>query len=137
MAIKAERMASKTGIGFRHSNIESSSNYGNRPSQIQSTIPSTTTTTSSSKAGGSGVDKNKESQLVISNPYARPIENGNDGLTVDEAFQEEYELEYVEPVDGEAKQVTYVIQQTLCSPNVSDSSQRNKIFQTKCLVKEK
>nr|GEW28038.1 retrovirus-related Pol polyprotein from transposon TNT 1-94 [Tanacetum cinerariifolium] len=31
-------------------------------------------------------------------------------------FQEEDELEYVEPVDGEAKQVTYVVQQTLCSP---------------------
>ncbi|GKA79056.1 transposon ty3-I gag-pol polyprotein [Tanacetum coccineum] len=52
-------------------------------------------------------------------------------------FQEEDELEYVEPLDGEAEQVTYVIQWTLCSPKVSDSSQRNKIFQTKCLVKEK
>ncbi|GJV89048.1 putative nucleotidyltransferase, ribonuclease H [Tanacetum coccineum] len=52
-------------------------------------------------------------------------------------FQEEDELEYAEPLDGEAKQVTYVIQRTLCSPKVSDSSQRNKIFHTKCLVKEK
>ena len=33
------------------------------------------------------------------------------------------------------EQVTHVIQQTLCSPKVSDSSQC-KIFQTKCLVKE-
>ncbi|GJY18190.1 putative nucleotidyltransferase, ribonuclease H, partial [Tanacetum coccineum] len=53
------------------------------------------------------------------------------------AFQEEDELEYAEPLDEEADQVTYVVQQTLCSPKVSDSSQRNKIFQTKCLVKEK
>ncbi|GKB46713.1 transposon ty3-I gag-pol polyprotein [Tanacetum coccineum] len=161
MAMKAERMASKTGVGFRRSNMESSSNYGSRPNPIQSTIPSTTTTTSSSKASGSGGDKNKESQPVNSNPYARPtgakcfrcgkpghrsnvcpkrsiyysVESGNDGLTVD--FQEEDELEYAEPLDGEAEQVTYVIQRTLCSPKVSDSSQRNKIFQTKCLVKEK
>ncbi|GJY25285.1 transposon ty3-I gag-pol polyprotein [Tanacetum coccineum] len=52
-------------------------------------------------------------------------------------FQEEDELEYAEPLDGEAKQVTYVIQRTFCSPKVNGSSQRNKIFQTKCLVKEK
>ncbi|GJV13189.1 transposon ty3-I gag-pol polyprotein [Tanacetum coccineum] len=45
--------------------------------------------------------------------------------------------EYAEPLDGEAKQVTYIVQRTLCSPKVSGSSQRNKIFQTKCLVKEK
>ncbi|GJW00070.1 transposon ty3-I gag-pol polyprotein [Tanacetum coccineum] len=56
---------------------------------------------------------------------------------VADAFQEEYELQCVEPLDGEAEQVTYVVQRTLCSPKVSDSSQRNKIFQTKCLVKEK
>nr|GEY80211.1 ribonuclease H-like domain-containing protein [Tanacetum cinerariifolium] len=31
-------------------------------------------------------------------------------------FQEEDELEYVEPLDGEVKQVTYVVQRTLCSP---------------------
>ncbi|GKE21827.1 hypothetical protein Tco_1433339, partial [Tanacetum coccineum] len=62
MAIKAERMASKTGVGFRRSNIESSSNYESRPNPIQSTIPSTTITTLSSKASGSGGDKNKESQ---------------------------------------------------------------------------
>ncbi|GKC34620.1 RNA-directed DNA polymerase [Tanacetum coccineum] len=94
----------------RHSNMESSSNYGSRPNPIQSTIPSTTTTTSSSKASRSGGDKNKE---------------------------KEDELEYAEPLDREAEQVTYVIQHTLCSPKVSDSSQRNKIFQTKCLVKKK
>ncbi|GJZ08072.1 hypothetical protein Tco_0542355 [Tanacetum coccineum] len=56
---------------------------------------------------------------------------------VADAFQEEYELQCAEPLDGEAEQVTYVVQRTLCSPKVSDSSQRNKIFQTKCLVKEK
>ncbi|GJU52249.1 hypothetical protein Tco_1225963 [Tanacetum coccineum] len=56
---------------------------------------------------------------------------------VADTFQEEYELQCAESLDGEAEQVTYVVQQTLCSPKVSDSSQRNKIFQTKCLVKEK
>ncbi|GJT73641.1 transposon ty3-I gag-pol polyprotein [Tanacetum coccineum] len=136
MAMKAERMASKTGVGFRCSNMESSSNYGSRPNPIQSTIPSTTTTTSSSKASGSGMDKNKESQPVNSNPYARPTV-GIARLISDDVFQEEDELEYAEPLDGEAEQVTYVVQRTLCSPKVSDSSQGNKIFQTKCLVKEK
>ncbi|GJV57599.1 putative nucleotidyltransferase, ribonuclease H [Tanacetum coccineum] len=56
---------------------------------------------------------------------------------VADAFQEEYELQCGEPLDGEAEQVTFVVQRTLCSPKVSNSSQRNKIFQTKCLVKEK
>ncbi|GJT82494.1 transposon ty3-I gag-pol polyprotein [Tanacetum coccineum] len=56
---------------------------------------------------------------------------------VADAFQEECELQCAEPLDGEAEQVTYVVQRTLCSPKVSNSSQRNKIFQTKCLVKEK
>nr|GEU56475.1 Asp_protease_2 domain-containing protein [Tanacetum cinerariifolium] len=54
-----------------------------------------------------------------------------------DAFQEEDELECVEPVNREAKQVTYTVQQVLCLPKVSDSSQRNRIFQTKCLVKVK
>ncbi|GKE86588.1 RNA-directed DNA polymerase, partial [Tanacetum coccineum] len=31
-------------------------------------------------------------------------------------FQEEDELEYAEPLNGEAKQVAYVVQRTLCSP---------------------
>ncbi|GJX84581.1 putative nucleotidyltransferase, ribonuclease H [Tanacetum coccineum] len=65
------------------------------------------------------------------------INNSLRNIKVADAFPEEDELEYVEPLDGEAEQVTYVIQWTLCSPKVSDSSQRNKIFQTKCLVKEK
>ncbi|GJZ82654.1 zinc finger, CCHC-type containing protein [Tanacetum coccineum] len=56
---------------------------------------------------------------------------------VADAFQEEDELEHVEPLDGEMEQVTYVVQRTLYSPKVSDYSQRNKIFQTKCFVKEK
>nr|GEV68241.1 protein transport protein SEC31 homolog B-like isoform X2 [Tanacetum cinerariifolium] len=140
--VKEERMASKSRVGFRRSNMESSSNYKSRPNPIQSTIPSITTTTSSSKPSGSRGDKNKESQPVNSNPYARPmgakcfrcgesghrsnvcpkrftyysIESENDGLTVDEAFQEEDELEYADPLDGEAEQVTYVIQCTFCSP---------------------
>ncbi|GJX93313.1 hypothetical protein Tco_0347899 [Tanacetum coccineum] len=58
-------------------------------------------------------------------------------IKVADTFLQEDELEYAEPLDGEAEQVTYVVQRTLCSPKVSDSSQRNKIFQTKCLVKEK
>ncbi|GKA38328.1 hypothetical protein Tco_0730879, partial [Tanacetum coccineum] len=37
---------------------------------------------------------------------------------VADAFQEEYELGYVEPLDGEAEQVTYVVQRTLCSPKL-------------------
>ncbi|GJS16976.1 retrovirus-related pol polyprotein from transposon TNT 1-94 [Tanacetum coccineum] len=65
------------------------------------------------------------------------LKSGNKGLIIDEAFQEEDELEYAEPFNREVEQVTYVVQRTLCSPKVSDSSQRNKIFQTKCLVKEK
>ncbi|GKE35775.1 hypothetical protein Tco_1455097, partial [Tanacetum coccineum] len=51
-------------------------------------------------------------------------------------FQEEYELQCGDPLGGEVEQVTYVVQRTLCSPKFSNSSQRNKIFQTKCLVKE-
>ncbi|GKF90268.1 hypothetical protein Tco_0264231, partial [Tanacetum coccineum] len=35
---------------------------------------------------------------------------------VADAFQKEDELEYVKPLDGEMEQVTYVVQQTLCSP---------------------
>nr|GEX78649.1 retrotransposon protein, putative, Ty3-gypsy subclass [Tanacetum cinerariifolium] len=73
MAMKEERMASKSRVGFRRSNMESSSNYKSRPNPIQSTIPSITTTTSSSKPSGSRGDKNKESQPVNSNPYARPM----------------------------------------------------------------
>ncbi|GKD79142.1 hypothetical protein Tco_1341763 [Tanacetum coccineum] len=56
---------------------------------------------------------------------------------VADAFQEEYGLQCVEPLDGEEEQATYVVQRTLYSPKVNESSQRNKIFQTKCLVKKK
>nr|GEU45666.1 hypothetical protein [Tanacetum cinerariifolium] len=44
------------------------------------------------------------------------IESGNNGLIIDDTFQEEDELEYAEPLDEEAKQVTYFDQRTLCSP---------------------
>ncbi|GJU97825.1 RNA-directed DNA polymerase [Tanacetum coccineum] len=118
--MKAERMASEIGV-------------------------STTTKTSSSKASKSRVDKNTESQPMNSNHYARPIgakcfrcgesrhrsnvcpkrstyysiESGNDGLIIDDAFQEgDEELEYAEPLDEEAEQVTYVVQQTSCSPKI-------------------
>ncbi|GJV46367.1 putative CCCH-type zinc finger family protein [Tanacetum coccineum] len=122
MAMKEERMASKTGVGFRHSNMESSSNYRSRPNPIQSTIPSTTTTTSSSKASGSGGDKNKESQPVNSNPYARPTEKD--------------ELEYAEPLDGEAEQVTYVIQCTLCSPKKGPALKVTEICKVPLAIKK-
>ncbi|GJS46474.1 hypothetical protein Tco_0596595 [Tanacetum coccineum] len=56
---------------------------------------------------------------------------------VADVFQKEDELEYFEPLDKEAEQVTYVVKRIFCSPKVSDSSQRNKIFHTKCLIKEK
>nr|GEV83055.1 hypothetical protein [Tanacetum cinerariifolium] len=122
---KAERMASKTRVGFRRLNMESLNTYTSRSNQIQSTIPSTTMTSLSSKASGSRANKNKESQPVNSNPYARPMNAkcfrcGELGhrtmLIIDKAFQEEDELEYVEPLDEEAEQVTYVVQRTLCLP---------------------
>ncbi|GKF45291.1 hypothetical protein Tco_0131843, partial [Tanacetum coccineum] len=37
-------------------------------------------------------------------------------IKVADAFQEEDELEYAEPLDGKAEQVTYVVQQSLCLP---------------------
>nr|GFA36152.1 hypothetical protein [Tanacetum cinerariifolium] len=37
-------------------------------------------------------------------------------------FQEKDELEYAEPLDEEAKQVTYVVQRTLCSPQALDKA---------------
>ncbi|GKA57300.1 RNA-directed DNA polymerase [Tanacetum coccineum] len=37
---------------------------------------------------------------------------------VADAFQEEYELQCGEPLDGEAEQVTYTVQRTLCSPKI-------------------
>nr|GEV65539.1 hypothetical protein [Tanacetum cinerariifolium] len=46
----------------------------------------------------------------------------NDRLISEDAFQEEDELEYAEPLDGEAKQVTYVVQRTLCSPKALDKA---------------
>ncbi|GKE74136.1 putative nucleotidyltransferase, ribonuclease H, partial [Tanacetum coccineum] len=73
--------------------------------------------------------------LDIENSWTSSFQVRN--IKVADAFQEEDELEYVKPLDGEAKQVTYAVQRTLCLPKVSDSSKRNKIFQTKCLVKEK
>ncbi|GKC12050.1 transposon ty3-I gag-pol polyprotein [Tanacetum coccineum] len=38
---------------------------------------------------------------------------------VADAFQEEYDLQCGEPLDGEEEQVTYVVQQTLCLPKIS------------------
>nr|GEU44494.1 putative mitochondrial protein [Tanacetum cinerariifolium] len=119
MAMKTEKMASKIGFGFRRSNKESSSNYGSRPNPFQSTIPSTTTTTSSSKASGSRWDKNKKanrSNVCHKRSTYYSIESENEGLIIDEAFQKEDELEYAEPLDEEAEQVTYDVQLTLCLP---------------------
>lgn len=73
LATKAERLASKTGVGFKWPTFESSSTYRGRPNQSQLFLPSTTTsTTTTSKASGSGVDKGKEVQTAKSNPYAKP-----------------------------------------------------------------
>ncbi|GKA60361.1 transposon ty3-I gag-pol polyprotein [Tanacetum coccineum] len=72
LAMKVERLASKTEVGFKCSNVKISNTYGSQPNQIQLTLPSNTTTTSSSKARGSGVDKNKESQPVNVNIFAKP-----------------------------------------------------------------
>nr|GFB56738.1 Asp_protease_2 domain-containing protein [Tanacetum cinerariifolium] len=117
IAMKAERMASKTRVGFRRSNMESPSNYGSQPSQIQSTIPSNTTTTLSLKA--SGMDKNKDSQSINSNPYARPTGAKCFRLISDDAFQEEDELEHVEPLDGEEKICSFIINGKCCKNLVS------------------
>ncbi|GJV23614.1 transposon ty3-I gag-pol polyprotein [Tanacetum coccineum] len=78
MAMKAERMASKTRVGFRRSNMESSSNYGSQPNPSQYTIP-----------------------ILLQQPQ---VKSGNDGLISDDVFQEEDELVYAEPLDGEAEQ---------------------------------
>ncbi|GKC48296.1 transposon ty3-I gag-pol polyprotein [Tanacetum coccineum] len=90
---------------------------------------------SSFQVRGINVDETKVNTVQDwSSPKTLPEVRNN---KVTNVFQEEDELEYVEPLDGEAKQVTYVVQRTLCSPKVSGSLQRNKIFQTKYLVKEK
>ncbi|GKE59388.1 hypothetical protein Tco_1498573, partial [Tanacetum coccineum] len=90
---------------------------------------------SSFQVRGINVDETKVNAVRDwSSPKTLPEVRNNKVANV---FQEEDELEYAEPLDGEAKQVTYVIQRTFCSPKVNGSSQRNKIFQTKCLVKEK
>ncbi|GJV09246.1 transposon ty3-I gag-pol polyprotein [Tanacetum coccineum] len=92
------------------------------------------TSSSSFQVRGINVDETKVNAVRDwSSPKILPEVRNNKLVNM---FQEEDELEYAEPLDGEAEQVTYVIQHTLCSPKVSDSSQRNKIFQTKCLVKE-
>ncbi|GJS95323.1 transposon ty3-I gag-pol polyprotein [Tanacetum coccineum] len=89
---------------------------------------------SSFQVRGINVDETKVNAVRDwSSPKTLPKVRNN---KVENVFHE-YELEYAEPLDGEAEQVTYVIQRTLCSPKVCDPSQRNKIFQTKCLVKEK
>nr|GEV80413.1 ARID DNA-binding domain-containing protein [Tanacetum cinerariifolium] len=50
----------------------------------------------------------------VRDPWMRktPIRNNK----VADAFHEEYELQCAEPLYGEAEQVTYVVQRTLCSP---------------------
>nr|GEU31878.1 ribonuclease H-like domain-containing protein [Tanacetum cinerariifolium] len=48
-------------------------------------------------------------------------------IKVADAFQEEDELEYVEPLDEEAKQVIYVVQQTLCSPKFQAERKETRV----------
>ncbi|GJZ29086.1 hypothetical protein Tco_0573733 [Tanacetum coccineum] len=80
MEMKAERMDSKTKVGFRRLNMESSSNYGSRPNQTQSIIPSTTTI--KRKA-------NRSIQTLILDKRVPSVsESRNDGLIIDDAFQE-------------------------------------------------
>ncbi|GJW17389.1 transposon ty3-I gag-pol polyprotein, partial [Tanacetum coccineum] len=63
---------------------------------------------------GINVDETKVNTVQDwSSPKTLPEVRNN---KVTNVFQEEDELEYVEPLDGEAKQVTYVVQRTLCSP---------------------
>lgn len=163
--MKAERMVTKSSYGSRCSIGEISPTLANqrgRPNQNQLTLP--TTTTSSSKANRSGVEKLKEDPET-SNPYVKPLgpkcfrcgipghrpnvcpkrgtfyaeHEDEEGLYLYEPSHEleSLGLEYIEAVEGEAKQVAYVIQRTLCLPKVSGSSQRNRIFQSKYLIKEK
>ncbi|GJY59392.1 transposon ty3-I gag-pol polyprotein [Tanacetum coccineum] len=71
---------------------------------------------SSFQVMGNHVDKTKVHAVRDwSSPKILPEARNN---KVSDVFQEEDELEYVEPLDGEAKQVTYVIQRTLCSPKI-------------------
>nr|GEY25845.1 hypothetical protein [Tanacetum cinerariifolium] len=143
-----ERTVFKSKIGDRCSTDENSStlaSQGGRPSSSRLTHPSSSTTTSTSKSSGSGGERLKES---LPYPYAKPrclkcFTCGEPGdksnvcpkratyyvgqedkqcMFIYEALQEDG-LEYTEPVEGEAEQVTYVIQRTLCSPKVSDSFQ--------------
>ncbi|GJW76183.1 putative nucleotidyltransferase, ribonuclease H [Tanacetum coccineum] len=69
---------------------------------------------SSFQVRGINVDKTKVNAVRDwSSPKTLPEVRNNKVVNV---FQEEDELEYAEPLDGEAEQATYVIQRTLCSP---------------------
>ncbi|GKB42785.1 putative nucleotidyltransferase, ribonuclease H [Tanacetum coccineum] len=69
---------------------------------------------SSFQVRGIHVDKTKFNAVQDwSSPKTLPeVRN----IKVADAFQKEDELEYAEPLDGEAEQVTYVVQRTLCLP---------------------
>ncbi|GJX44265.1 hypothetical protein Tco_0260941 [Tanacetum coccineum] len=69
---------------------------------------------SSFQVMGNHVDETKVNVVQDwSSPKTLPKVRNN---KVADAFQEEDELEYVEPLDGETEQVTYVVQRTLYSP---------------------
>ncbi|GKA22794.1 putative nucleotidyltransferase, ribonuclease H [Tanacetum coccineum] len=71
---------------------------------------------SSFQVRGNHVDETKVNAVQDwSSPKILPEARNN---KVADVFQEEDELEYVEPFDEEAEQVTYVIQRTLCSPKI-------------------
>ncbi|GJZ71857.1 hypothetical protein Tco_0635708 [Tanacetum coccineum] len=79
--------------------------------------------TSSFQVRGINVDETKVNVVRDwSSPKTLPEVRNN---KVENVFQE-YELEYAEPLDGEAEQVTYVIQHTLCSPKVSEDQKQGK-----------
>ncbi|GKF33927.1 hypothetical protein Tco_0107127, partial [Tanacetum coccineum] len=56
--------------------------------------------------------------LAIENSRASSFQVRNNKVA--DAFQEEDELEYPELLDGEAEQVTYVVQRTLCLPKIKN-----------------
>ncbi|GKE07950.1 transposon ty3-I gag-pol polyprotein [Tanacetum coccineum] len=69
---------------------------------------------SSFQVRGNHVDKTKVNAVRDwFSPKILPDVRNNKVANV---FQEEDELEYVKPLEGEAKQLTYVVQRTLCSP---------------------
>ncbi|GJR75541.1 putative nucleotidyltransferase, ribonuclease H [Tanacetum coccineum] len=73
---------------------------------------------SSFQVRGIHVDETKDNAVRDWSSLKTLLEVRNNKVA--NVFQEEDELEYAEPLDGEAKQVTYVVQRTLCSSKTRD-----------------